>query len=541
MMKTNIRAFISWGLLAVYTFFFYHLLFIPFLLEFSLLGALLGWGSLIGIIFIIPKEQRKPIVLFIILTILSSTALYRSGGSGTFFNIKIIFFYIVILSTIYVTAVYYGKLPKVATISLLFITLIIHFTIPRDELKLYNYFIKKWESPILYTGDTVDYFPLFVHDVDGDGQEEIITFGNIEEQKEIYLERKRKGIPPDRMPYDIDEERLFLYVYKWNGSEMERVDNNTLDLEKIRTSIPKDYIGFPYYYWDENFTLIPQIQKQTLAEVTTPFGTSPFLAFHLDLLTLNKYLDEFDGVYSMKNDFRFETDIEYLSIEKGNLTVVKSGKSYTQQTNATKIIDLVRTHQGIGILLLGEQLELWKFDNTLTTLTLTHVINEEQIKNIMSSRFIVGDIQSDGLDEILISSPTKKATIVRPEENGKWEILFVTNNTLFEDFAPIGEDKNSTIVALSQNRFGGNQLRYLTGYTYTEKGLKQNWKTFISPLNVQSADITGSGKNHLVASIWKSHKFFILDKHGLPVIPLLLVVFISLIAYSIYWRVRNHA
>lgn len=534
MIKKQLFPILKWGALATYVFFAYHLLLTPLLLEFSLLGILIGWGSLLALLFIIPKQYRKQIAVFSILVIFITKALSQSGAITNFSSI---FQYLVIITVIYLVARFYGKLSKTAVITMLAVVLVITFFVPRKEIRLYNHFYTLWESPKLYSGTKIDYFPLFTRDIDGDGQQEIITFGNIEEEEMLYEEQKHKILDPERMPYDIEDQRLFLYVYKWNGTDFERLNNEDIDVDELKQFIPKDYLGFPYYSWSADFTLTPEIQKQNLAEQTGQFGASPFQVMDLNVQTLLKYLEAMDGTYHKKDEFRFETDIESISIANGQLLIEKNGENISMATKATEIVDLIQTKDGIGLLLLSNELELWSLTDN-NKLTLTHVLTDAQVSDIMSSTFIVADIQFDGVDEILISAATSR--IIRPDADGEWEILFTSpdNSLRFEDFDTIGGEDTPGIIALSKSRIRNNPLRFLTGFSYTEAGLKQDWKLFTSLINVQSVDINGNGENELVATIWRSHKIYVFNKHGLPVNVTLTSIFAFLFFYAIYRRVR---
>jgi len=538
MIKTTLPQILKWGALAVYTFFAYHLLMIPILLEFSITGMIIIWGMLVTLFFVIPRQYRKQVTLFILFTIFTTQAFQNIG---LVVNLGRAFQFFVVIAVVFLVARYFGKLSKTAILTLITVTAIINFTVPDDELRLYNHFTKVWESPTLYTGNTVDYFPLFVHDIDDDGQSEIITFGHREELTEIYQKRVEGGLDPDRMPYDLEDEPLFPYIYKWNGTEMEmeRVDLNDVDVEELRPYIPKDYIGFPYYVWDENFTLMPNIKKQDLSERMGQFGAMPFHLMNLNLDSLNQYLDTIDGVYDKQNTFRFETDIDILTIEQDELIIERDGDIQSMPTRATKIIDLIRTEKGLGVLLLSDQLELWTFDDD-NDLTLTHVLTEEQISDVMTSEYIVADIQYDGLDDILISS--SRSRIVKPIADGEWDILFTSRDASlrFEDFDTLGTEEDPSIIALSKSRVRNDPLRFLTGFTYTEDGLQQDWKSFTSLINVESVDITGNGQNELVATIYRTHQIFIFSKHGLPVNGVLVSIFTILVLYTVYRRVRSN-
>lgn len=532
MNKTTLFSIIKWGFLAVYTFFAYHLLFVPFLLDYTILSTVIGWIILLAIALIIPRGSRKQAIVFIALTIFTTTALFQAGSLT---SLTKAFYYLLILLAVYFTARHFGKSPRHVVITLLVVTLVIHFTVSRSELRLYNHFVKVWETPALYDGELVDYFPLITHDIDGDGQEEIITFGNVEEERELYLERKRKGLDPDRMPYDIQDDRVFPYVYKWNGKKMERLDNDEIDLEKVKSVIPKDYIGFPYYYWDEDYAIVPQTQKQNIAENTGQFGMSSLFAFQLDVDTIKQYLEDVDGVYSSKESFHFETDIDKITIVDGELIVTKADGEYTMDTTATKVVDLIRMQDGTGIILLGKDLEVWQLDEQ-GEFHQTHVLTDKEITEVQSSEYMVADITSDDFDEILISS--SKSRIIRPLENGEWEVLFASKDESlrFEDFDRLGKEKNPTIIGLSKSYFGRNALRYLTGFTYENNELKQDWKTFESFINVQAADIKGTDDKHLVASVWSGHNIVVFKKHNLPVTSSLIVILVLLTGYALYRR-----
>ncbi|MFA9559339.1 hypothetical protein ACERII_18665 [Evansella sp. AB-rgal1] len=529
---------LKWGALGVYSFFAYHLLLVPFVLEFSIIGLVIGWGGLLALFFIIPSKNRKQVAIYLFLLVFTVKALENIGFLINFTRIS---YFIIVLLAIYIIGRFYGKLSNTIVMTLIATVIIINFTVDRGELRMANHFTKLWESPVLYTGNTVDYFPLTVRDIDNDGQYEIITFGHSHELVELYEERVRKGLDPDRMPYDLEEEKLFIYIYKWDGKEFTRVDNETVDLDELRPYLPKDYIGFPYFVWDEDFTLVPQTQLQDLAEKTGQFGASPFHIFNQDIHAINQYLTIYDGIYDKKDEFNLNTNIEQIKIEDGELNIVREGNDIiSMSTRATKIIDLIQTDDGLGLLLLSDQLELWNITDG-NELELTHVLTENEISDVMNSEYIVADLQHDGNGEILISSATSR--IIKPLPNGEWDILFTSRDTSlrFEDFGTIGSQNDPGIVALSKSLVRNNPLRFLTGFSYTDEGLQQDWKSFLSLINVSSVDITGDGQNELVATIWRSHRIYVFSKHGLPVTTFLLSILALFVLYTAYWRRKTHA
>lgn len=533
-MKTKIVSMIIWGLLAIYAFFAYHLLLIPAFLEYSIYGIVIGWGILFILFFLIRKEKRRQVTIFLLLVIFSTKAFYETSALNTLVSFILI---AAISFVVWLVAKYYGKLANHIILSLIIVAIAINFFVPRNELRMYNHFAKIWESPTLYYGESVDYFPLFTLDIDDDGKKEIITFGNYEEIHDSLLERKERLLNPGHMPFDLENERVYVYAYKWNGSEMERIDLDRDTIEKLRPHFPKDYIGFPYYVWNDDFTLVPETSRQQLAEKTGQFGAMPFYVMDLNINAMKQYADIFQGVSDIQNQFRFDTDISAVIIENGQLIVEKDEGTITQPTTATKIVDLIRTKDGLGIVLLSDKLEIWTFADE-NKLILTHSLTEKEIKNIMSSEFIVADIDNDGTDEILISATTSR--IIRPAVQGKWEILFTSRDESlrFEDFATIGNDEKETIISLSKSKIRNQPLRFLTGFTYSDEGLVQEWKSFVSLINVHAVDVTGDSENELVATVWGSHKIYVFKKHGLPVYATLITIFALLVLYTVYRRVK---
>lgn len=544
MSKTgSIKTFITlitWGFLAIYSYFAYHLLLTPLLLEFSLIGVAIGWGALLALFFLLPKKERKPVAVFIALFLFLTKALHESGY--VVFWLKL-FYFLVIGFAVYLVARFYGKLSKPVVCVMLLFGFLLHVVVPKDQVRLLSHFIPVWESPALYTGKTIDYFPLLLRDIDGDGREEIITFGHHEEWGELVKEKFFTGIDPDARPYDLEEEPIFLYVFKWQDGRMVRLANEEVDIEALRPFIPKDYVGFPYYVWDERFTLVPQTQRQNLSEQMGQFGTAPFYAMRLNVHTLAQYMDVFQGIYDRQDQFRLDTPIRSIAIENGELVLETENKTVRQPTRATKIIDLIRTEEGLGLLLMSDALELWQMDDQFN-LKLTHQLGESEIQSIMASEFIIADINGDGLDEVLISTSTIRVTIsriLRPLAGGEWEILFTSPDTSlrFEAFDTLGDETEQEIIALAKSQVRNHPLRYLTGFTYTEEGLKQNWKTFVSFINVRTGDLDGDGEKELVASIYDTHKVYVLKKHNVPVYTLLAVIFGLLTIYTVARRVRS--
>ena len=522
-----IKQLIFWTLLACYLYFAYHLLVIPAFLDFSIYGVIATVIVVAIMLWMTPASKRKQIIIFSSGFLLLDKALFNSLELGAWLQILafiFIFFVISIISKLY------GKLPVISIFVMITLNLIFTFSLQRDEVQILTHLTKKWSSERLYTGEVFDYFPLELKDINGDGIDEIVTFGNVKETDEQEAKE-------DRYPYIRKTESIFPYVFQWNGSTMERIATENMDQRSFIKLLREDYPGFPYYTFNQENQLEPLIQKQPLVESAMQIGMTPFLAFSLDMKSLDQIMEHSNGIMDQQQTFEGNTAFSQVEIKQGEITGFYQNKPFRVKTDATTIIGpIYLANDQQGLVLFGKDLVVYSYRHD--TLQETHRLTSKQLKNLRTSEFMIEDVNGDQIDEILLSS--EHSSIIKPQNNGKWEILWTSTNPSFrfEDFGTVGSGKKGELITLDNSTVRNHPLRYLTSYTYTDEGLKRNWKVMLSLINVRTGDIDGDNENEIVASIYRSHQVFVFEKHSVPVTLLLLIITGLLIVYGFIRRVR---
>lgn len=547
-MKNKSTSIAAWIILSIYLYFAYHLLFTPLVLDLSYWGVMLVTVLVLLMIWSIPPRLRRNVMIYSLLFLFMDRAFYQIEGSD-WSLLTVILATIPVLLVVWLTAWGYGKLPRRAIVILLLTGIATTLWIPRNEVPILSHFFLKWKSEPVFEGKIFDYFPLTVYDIDRDGTEEIITLGNAEEKKKALEGMSEEELLERDRDYRLTEENLYPYVFKWNGKEMERLDTEEYALKTVLDVLPKDDPAFPYYAWElteesQRSVLTPLIDRQMLAEGMMQFGTAPYRAMSLNIENISRQLQLRDGVLDRVLQVENHPDLHDIQIKDGEVSGYLKDQFFRVPTSATKIIDGLKWGGGqIGLLVLGNDLELITIDENGNA-ELTHVLSRKMLKNIASSDFSVADADGDGDHEVFISSSYSR--IVKPLPAGEWEILWTATDTNFR-FADVtagdSGDKNELItldqsaVIIHPDRF---HLRFLTGYEWDpELGLKRNWRTFLSFIHVNAADVDGDGKEEIVASIYNTHKIYVLEKHSYPVEEILWGATLGLIIFGWTRRVRD--
>ncbi|WP_066633878.1 hypothetical protein [Desulfolucanica intricata] len=521
----SLKSVVLWLLYSVYLYFAYHLLITPVILDLAIGGIVLAAAAVALMLRVVPKSLRRSVIVYSLLFLLADKAFYNLGAKWE--GIPYVLGFIPVFLVLLALGKWYGRLSPGALAALVISGLLTVSFIPREEVPVLNNFVPKWESEPLYAGEVFDYFPLAVKDIDGDGTGEIITLGNASE------------VGPAEEHTRLPAEPLYLYVYKWNGRDMKRVSLAASDTKDLLDQLTRDYPGFPYYLWNDKNQLEPLVQRPELAGGMMQFGTAPFRAMALDVHNLAYRLQRTGGVLDASDTLEHSKIIKDVQIKDGQVSGLWGGEAFSHPTTATKIIDGMKLPGGgEGLVLLGKNLELLSRDDT-GRVYVSHRITREMLKNISSTDFSVADVDGDGADELLVSSSYSR--ILKPLDNGKWDILWAARSSSFrfEDLAATGAGNQPELITLDKSTLDINPLRYLTGYEYSENGLKRKWKSFISLINVRAGDVDGDGQKELVGSIYRSHKLYVFERHNLPVTGLLVGITVFLGGCGLVRRCRH--
>lgn len=540
MRRNPVVSTISWALYAIALFLTYHLLVKPAFLDLTWIALLVFLPLLAFCYYVVHPDERRQVIVFTVAFLLLDRSLPRVDVKTT---AALLIGGAVAVIVIAVLAKWYGRLSWKAVGSLVIVALLANTTFHRETLTALSHFTVQYETDRLYNGEWVDYFPIALYDVDQDGKQEVITYGNADELplpetvEKPETEEEKKALA-EKLAH-LQTEPLSLYVLTWRDGKLVRMKNEEIPaetMERIKEQMPTDYPGFPYYTMKDD-QLIPNVQRQSYAEGMLQVGTAPYRAFLLDMAHIANLLEENNG--SM--DVRHELGSKYkdLHIKDGMLTGTYEGKPFSGPTKATKLLTTMMLPDGReGLLVMGEHLSVIVVEpdgSIHEAYTLTRKEAE-----MATAEFIPADIDHDQVDELLLAG--KPSYILKPKPEGTWEIMWASAENdpsfRFSNFAAVG-DGQPEIIAKAKSWVSTTDSRYLSGYTYTPEGLKQNWRIYLPLINVQVGDVDGDRKNEIVGTIYNTHRILVFKPHNIPVLPLTIALFVGLLGYAVVRRVRH--
>ncbi|MFC8687003.1 hypothetical protein [Brevibacillus porteri] len=541
MRRNPVLETINWALYAIALFLIYHLLVKPAFLDLTWIALLIFLPLLAFCYFVVHPSERRQVLVFTIGFLLLDRALTRVDVKTT---AALLIGGAIAIIVIALLVKWYGRLNWRAVGSLVLIALLANVTFNRDTLTALSHFTVKYESDRLYNGDWVDYFPLTLHDVNGDGSMEIITYGNAEElplPEEIEkpeTEEEKKAMA-EKLRH-LQAEPVSLYVLTWKDGQMVRMPNDQIPadtMEIIKEKLPTDYPGFPYYTMKDG-QLVPNVQRQPYAEGMMQIGTAPYRAFMLDMENIANQLAENEGSMDVRQTLGSKyTD---LHIKDGMLTGNYDGKPFGGMTKSTKLLTTMMLPDGReGLIVMGEHLSVLTVDSD-GTLTEAYTLTRKEAE-LATGEFIPADIDNDKVDELLVAG--KPSYILKPKPDGTWEILWASGDRdksfRFSNFATLGNSDKPEIVAKAKSWVSTTDSRYLSGYDYTPEGLKQNWRIYLPLINVQIGDIDGDKQNEIVANMYNTHRILVFKQHNIPVFGLTIALFVGLLGYGVVRRFRH--
>lgn len=501
-------------LLSLYLFVFYELLLVPAILDWSTFGVALTLALTGLLVWCIPKNSRLSTAVLAITFILALTAIDNITGYPPFkktLATLFLFFLLLIVGKLL------GHFSFRRYLTVFLVALALNSTVDLAQARLWTEFVVQWESPALYKRfATVDYFPVKLADVDGDGIKELITEENL-----AQAEKEKLDVAANGTKYQIlKPEKYHFAVYKWNGNTFTELPPDRYSLDKLANSLPVDYLGYPFYETISRLNkadgieqqITPLLDRAKLVETSTNFAAFPF---------------------------------KMLELNQKSLETLMKGQVAIHEPAPSSIV-------AEGNLIPGPPKELVTVDDTLKVWEknpgnkLIATIDNSMISDIGTSEARVGDVDNDKIDELLLTAETSR--IMKLSNDGKWQTLWASPTELdekarfqkfrFEDFAPLGRDKTPQIIALSKSNVRDNPTRYMTGYVYKNGALQQEWRVFSGLINLRAGDVDGDGQNELTGYMYRAQRLFVLKRHHLPVVPALYTITGGLILAGIglQWR-----
>ncbi|WP_232695722.1 hypothetical protein [Brevibacillus daliensis] len=533
-----------WALYAFALFVVYNLVVKVAFLELSLIAVVIFVPLMVITYFLIRPEERRQVVVFTLGFLLLDKALTSLDERELTAYVGGAIIAIVGLSLL---VKFYGKHKWNAVVAMIIVACLTNFTYNRDTLYAINNFYLMDETERLYKGEWVDYFPLSLYDIDGDGVMEILTYGNadevVDEEKKIPETAEEKKASAEELLY-LKEEPISLYALKWNGDKMVRMKESDFTPEqwkRAQAQMPTDYPGFPYYA-QLNDKLVPTVQRQSYTEAMMQSGTAPYRALLLDLAQIDRKLLEQGGVTNQVNEFDKPSQFHDLTIKNGILSGKFNQVSFLYETRGTTILDTIRLPNGDeGLLILDEDITVLTVKPDGLVQEAYHLPRKTLKGGITMSDIVVADIDHDGFDELIVGGVP--SYILRPGDNDTWEILWKSEDKdksfRLTNFASIGKNEKPELIAQTKSWVSNFNTRYLTGFDYTPEGLKQNWKIYMPLIKMQVGDIDGDKQNELIASMYNTHRIWVFKRHNIPVFPISIAITIGLYAFAIVRRVRH--
>lgn len=510
-----------WGiaattLFALYLFVFYQFCVVPAILDWSSLGVILTLALAGLLILSLPKEKRLPTTVLGITFLLLMKAFYNVSSYPAW---KIVLADIVIFIILLVVGKLLGRMSFRRYLVVFLVALILNATIDISKAPFWTEFLVKWQSPQLYPQySTVDYFPLKLIDVDGDGVKEIVTQENLEQAK-----TEQKDIASNGKHYEIlSSENNHFAVYKWNGQTFDALTPDKYDIQKLEASLPLEYLGYPFYQTTVSVDktkgiaeqMNPFLNKAQVIEQSMNFGKFPFEILSLDQQSL---------AAAVKNRTLLGQPVGSTELAGGKLVPDPAGERIT-------IDDKLRVIQPADQKVIAQ-------------------LDRSQVPDIGTSEVMTGDVNGDKVDELILTAETAQILQLTPDY--KWKVLWSNpepsndtdrfNKLRFEDFAALGSDKTPNLIALSKSNVRDNPTRYMTGYVYKDGALQQTWRVFSGLINLRAGDVDGDRNNELLGYMYRSQRIYVLEKHHVPVVGILYGItgLLILLGFGQRWRRKN--
>lgn len=508
-------AIVKTVLMALYLFVFYQLILVPAILDWSSFGILLTLALSLLLIWSIPPARRLSTTVLGITFLL---ALKSLDNIREYPALHYVLGALLIFLLLLFTGKLLGRFTFRRYLVVFLVALILTSSLDLSEAPFWTEFRVKWESPLLYkTLATVDYFPIKLMDVDGDHIKEIVTQENLAQADQETQEIAQKG----KQYQILQPENNHYAVYKWDGNTFKEIPPSRYDLRKLEAALPMDYIGYPFYGMSLSVNskqgieqqMTPLVDRSQLIAQAMNFGSFPF---------------------------------RVLSLSEKSLKTRLQAKSVIGQPQQPQPL-------GQGKLLPGPGTETVSIDGSLKVRTtdpshkIVGMVDNTQISDIGTSEVLLGDVNNDQRDDLMLTSETSHILELNPD--GRWQILWTSPEPVsvknrfskfrFEDFAPLGRDKTPQLIALSKSNVRDNPTRYMTGYVYQNGTLHQKWRVFTGLINLRAGDVDGDGANELVGYMYRAQRIFVLEKHDLPVVPALYTLTGALILLGFGLQLRQ--
>ncbi len=471
----------------------YSLLVLPGTLDYSHLGFLALIGGAGGLAVLVPRDRLRSLGSLVVATLILRIGLDSLVPLGP---VDRILRGAVVLAVVLLVAHRFARLRPEQLLGATLAVLLLFALAPGDEIRAWTHFTVSGSTPRLYRAPTFDYFP--ADPVETPGGTGLRTLGEPagEETEDMTARRVRV----------LTDEELDVRLFLPQDGRLTEVSNDMDPTEQFH-----HYPAFPYYHLRSG-GVEAALETPDLVEGVLRFGEAPALALGLTLDAIAERVEQNDGLLD-----RLVLEVgERIELSPGSVTLLAGVESASAPTRGTRILGPMAGPWGEGIAVLGRELEVFVPEGS--SLRVVDGLDSDRVEDLHLAEVLIADVTGDGYDELLLSSIHVPSRILRPGENGEWELLWrAGEDDLSFRFETVSSDEGGNeIVALSRSRVRSHPLRYLSGYRLEGDTLRSTWRTLITLVDVRALDVSGDGRAELVGLRFGEHRFLVLARHDLP-------------------------
>jgi len=535
----DLPALLGWGALGMFAILFHQLCVIPGLLDYSVYGFILLLAGACLLVYLLPAEGGRQYLVFILAALFAYEALSSVRHWSIFGQATAA---VLILAVIAAAARLYARLDLCQLAALGLAALVVFAFAPGEQIRAINHFVLSEESPNMYGGEVFTYFPLRVGDFAGEGEMQVVSWGNREE----LLAERDAGEDEEEIrgePHILAPETVYPYVFSWKNGGLTRTsvaDIPAPALDEAADALTGHYPAFPYYSARSSGKLQPLISPEELTDAALHFARAPATAVDLVQASAAARLaaggaDEADFPDAGIRDVHLTGDRMKCRWDDRDLVLF---------TDATEIIGPLRLGDDGALVLLGASLQIVQLNDggEDPQLQVTHELTADEFSDVGLVDPLIADVDGDGSDELLLSSAHTPSRIVKPEQEGGFRLLWIAEQRdetfRFEDVHKNG-DGPPEIIAQRQSLVRDVPYRYLTGYHYADGQLHSSWRSMFNMVDVHARDLTGDGSSEVIGLRYGAHRFWVLRPHGIPVTRILWGIAGLLAACLVLFRFRD--
>ncbi|MBX5436739.1 MAG: hypothetical protein IRZ33_05915 [Alicyclobacillaceae bacterium] len=302
------------------------------------------------------------------------------------------------------------------------------------------------------------------------------------------------------------------------------------------------FFPFARAYWAVEHGQVIQYMANSLSAVQLARLANAPAGYPANVLALAKRTEqqELADWGHLLDELGVTPSVAGLSVRDGRLTGVLAGRRVDVPVQTSAVIGVGSfTKPGTREVLLegANELEIVSLDTPGGQVVSTyHGSADHPLPNDI--RF--GPIDNSGRDVIFVNAAP--AFILKASATGPWQVVYEAPNTSFrfEGSVRWPPDQTPEIISDDPSYVRNVPTRYFTSYTYRSGELYRNWRVYhTNVVNVEPIQFDPHGPTYIVAAVYSTGKFFILQRHFVPVVPITAVVLGLVIVSGWVIRIRR--